>query len=214
MFTGIVEEIGKIKAIEKGNRFSKLTISCGLILSDLKIGDSVSTNGVCLTATHVGKDFYQADVMAQTLRVSGLDRLKVGDLVNLERAMSANGRFGGHMVSGHVDGMGEIKEILRESEAIWLRIKTEPRVSQLIVEKGSIAIDGVSLTVAVLTEDGFKVSLIPHTAKATTLGFKKVGDLVNLENDIIGKFVERLMNTKEGGQSCLNLATLEAFLRD
>lgn len=214
MFTGIVEEIGMVKVIEKRDRFSRLTLTCKTILSDLKVGDSVSTNGVCLTATHVGKDFFQADVMAQTLRVSGLDRLKVGERVNLERAMATNGRFGGHMVSGHVDGMGKIVGIVSESEAIWLEVKAESAITKLIVEKGSIAIDGVSLTVAKLTKDGFKVSLIPHTAKETTLGYKKVGDFVNLENDIIGKFVERLMNREEGGTSCLNLATLEAFLRD
>lgn len=214
MFTGIVEEIGRVKAIEKRDRFSRLTISCEHILSDLKIGDSVSTNGVCLTATLVGKDFFQADIMAQTLRVSGLYRLKIQDMVNLERAMAANGRFGGHLVSGHVDGTGQIADIVKESEAIWLSIKANSAVTRLIVDKGSITIDGVSLTVAMVTKDVFKVSLIPHTAKATTLGYKQVGDRVNLENDMIGKFVERLMNKEEGGQSCLSLATLEAFLRD
>lgn len=214
MFTGIVEEIGIVKALEKGQKFSRLTIGCHKILSDLKIGDSVSTNGVCLTATQVDKGVYHADVMAQTLRVSGLGTLKVGDAVNLERAMSAMGRFGGHIVSGHIDGVGKIVSIERESEAIWLNIEASEGVERLIMEKGSITIDGVSLTVAYLTPKGFKVSLIPHTAKETTLGYKKVGDSVNLENDMIGKFVERLMEKKEGGQSCLNLATLEAFLRD
>ncbi len=214
MFTGIVEEIGVVKTLERGQKFSRLTIGCHKILSDLKIGDSVSTNGVCLTATQVGKDVYYADIMAQTLRVSGLSTLKVGDRVNLERAMSAMGRFGGHIVSGHVDGIGKIVSIEPEAEAIWLSIDADESVQRLIIAKGSIAIDGVSLTVAESTPSGFKVSLIPHTAKETTLGYKKVGDLVNLENDMIGKFVERLMERKEGGQSCLNLATLEAFLRD
>ncbi len=214
MFTGIVEEMGKVKAIEKRQKLTRLTIGCQLILTDLKKGDSVCTNGVCLTATEIGRDSYTADVMGQTLRVSGLGNLKVGDMVNLERAMAADGRFGGHMVSGHVDGVGKIEKIEAESEALWLSVSAEPRVMRLIMDKGSIAIDGVSLTVATVTEKGFKVSLIPHTAKATLLGHKKVGDQVNLENDMIGKYVARLLENKEGGQSCLNLATLEAFLKD
>lgn len=215
MFTGLVEEIGRVRAIEKSQKFSRLTIQCSTILSDLKMGDSVCTNGVCLTATHVGKDSYQADVMGQTLRISGLGNLKVGDWVNLERAMGSEGRFGGHMVTGHVDGIGKIEKIERESEALWLTVSVKRHILELIIDKGSIAIDGVSLTVAEFSESTFKVSLIPHTAKATTLGSKKVGDLVNLENDLIGKYIARLMNhTSKGGSTCLSLAALEAFLKD
>lgn len=214
MFTGIVEEIGVIEAIQRRDRFVQLSIKASVVTEDLKLGDSVSTNGVCLTVTALTGNGFTADVMAQTLRVTSLRDLNPGSKVNLERAMAANGRFGGHMVSGHVDGIGRIQRIERETEAIWLTIAAEEKQMKYLVDKGSIAIDGVSLTAAVVGQDFFKVSLIPHTAQATTLGFKKAGDSVNLECDVIGKYVEKMLSGRQGGASCLSLTTLEAFLRD
>lgn len=214
VFTGIVEEIGTVQRLERRDRFYQLSIKAKLILGDLKLGDSVSVNGVCLTVTDLNSTGFQADIMAQTLRLTSLNTLSVGSNVNLERAMSANGRFGGHMVSGHIDGIGHIRRIERETEAIWLTVQAEIDIMKYMIKRGSIAIDGVSLTVAVLETETFKVSLIPHTAKETILGHAKIGDSVNLECDQIGKYVEKLMENRVGGQSCLSSATLEAFLRD
>ena len=194
MFTGIIEEKGSIKNISHGAKSAVLYIKADKIMSDVKIGDSVAVNGVCLTATKIMSDGFTADVMAETLRRSSLGSLKAGSAVNLERAMAANGRFGGHIVSGHIDGTGTIKEFKREDNAIWVTIACDKKLLRYIVEKGSIAIDGISLTVAVVGDSYFKVSVIPHTASETTLIDKKPGDSVNLENDIVGKYVERLMS--------------------
>lgn len=198
MFTGIVEETGRVKSIKKASVSEILLIEAKTVLEGTKVGDSISVNGVCLTVTELGKDFFSADVMAETVRRSSLGGLMSGSMVNLERAMPAEGRFGGHIVSGHIDGTGEIVSFTPEGNAMWLRIKTPPEILKYIVEKGSIAIDGVSLTVAGLDEHSFSVSLIPHTGKETILLKKKPGDLVNLENDIIGKYVERLLSFSEG----------------
>ncbi len=197
MFTGIVEEIGTIKRIEKGQVSSRLVISADVVLQDSKVGDSISTNGVCLTVTTLNKSEYSADVMAETLRRSSLGSLKTGSKVNLERAMAANGRFGGHIVSGHIDGTGTVTNLTREDNAVWVTIDTGTSVLKYIVEKGSIAIDGISLTVAYVDSKCFKVSVIPHTASNTTLLDKKVGDVVNLECDVIGKYVEKLMSIND-----------------
>ncbi len=194
MFTGIVEEIGTIKRIEKGQVSSRLVISADVVLQDSNVGDSISTNGVCLTVTTLSKSEYTADVMAETLRRSSLGFLKTGSKVNLERAMAANGRFGGHIVSGHIDGTGTVTNLTREDNAVWVTISTDTNILKYIVEKGSIAIDGISLTVAYVDNACFKVSVIPHTASNTTLLDKKIGDIVNLECDIIGKYVEKLMS--------------------
>ena len=193
MFTGIIEEKGKITGVRKGAKSSVLTIEGSVIFSDLKLGDSVAVNGVCLTASSISGKTFSADVMHETLDRSGLGSLRPGSNVNLERAMAAGGRFGGHIVSGHVDAMGTITDIRRDDNAVWYTIKAPRDVMKYIVEKGSITIDGISLTVAVVTTDSFKVSIIPHTAKVTTLGERKTGDKVNLENDIIGKYVEKLL---------------------
>ena len=158
-----------------------------------KIGDSIAVNGVCLTVTSLQPDGFIADVMAETIRRSSLGSCKVGSQVNLERAMAADGRFGGHIVSGHIDGTGVIRSLTREENAIWVSIGTSPQILHLIVEKGSICIDGISLTVAKVEEEGFQVSVIPHTGEETTLLEKVPGDSVNLENDVIGKYVERLL---------------------
>ena len=197
MFTGIVEEIGTILSVKKGVKSSALTISGDLIFEDMHIGDSIAVNGVCLTVTNKTKESFTADVMAETLRRSSLGSLKAGSKVNLERAMAANGRFGGHIVSGHIDGTGEIESFVKEDNAVWVTVKTPVKLLKYIIEKGSIAIDGVSLTVAYVDNQCFKVSLIPHTAANTILLSKKAGDIVNLENDIVGKYIEKLMHFDE-----------------
>lgn len=193
MFTGIVEEIGVIRQIRRGAYSSVLTIGADTVLSDLKIGDSVAVNGVCLTATSLGSDSFTADVMHETLRRSSLGSLAPGSRVNLERAMAANGRFGGHIVSGHIDGTGRIASTRRDDNAVWYAVETPAPLLRYIVEKGSITIDGISLTVATVEQDRFSVSVIPHTAQVTILGEKGPGDTVNLETDIIGKYVEKLL---------------------
>lgn len=187
MFTGIVEEIGSI--INPGN---KLKIKCKKILSDVNLGDSIAVNGICLTVTEFNTDSITVDVMNETLNKTYLGSMKKGDLVNLERAMPANGRFGGHIVSGHIDGTGIIRKIKKDGISIWYSISADNKILNYIVEKGSIAIDGISLTVAYIDEEVFKVSVIPHTQENTTLLSKNIGDKVNLENDIIGKYIEKL----------------------
>lgn len=195
MFTGIIEEVGRVYAIKRGAKSSVLSIEADLIFEDLKIGDSVSTNGVCLTVAKIDNKHFTVDVMNETWRCSSLGQLKHGDLVNLERAMPLNGRFGGHIVSGHIDGTGKIISIKKDDNAIWYTIQTEPKIMRYIVEKGSIAIDGISLTVAKVKEACFSVSIIPHTLKATCLSQKVIGSSVNLENDLIGKYIEKLTST-------------------
>ncbi|MCD7845767.1 MAG: riboflavin synthase [Oscillospiraceae bacterium] len=197
MFTGIIEEMGAVRAVKRGANSSLLSIGARVVLDDLKIGDSVAVNGVCLTATSVDQSGFTADVMHETLNRSSLGALTVGSPVNLERAMAANGRFGGHIVSGHIDGTGHIQSIRRDDIALWYTIEAAPALLRYIVEKGSVAIDGISLTVAAVTEKDFSVSLIPHTASVTLLGRKRPGDIVNLETDIIGKYVEKLLQPKE-----------------
>lgn len=197
MFTGLVEEVGTIRGIQRGRASAVLRIGAKTVLSDLKIGDSVAVNGVCLTATKVESDGFCADVMHETLRRSSLGALQIGGRVNLERAMQAGGRFGGHMVSGHIDGTGTIVQLRQDDNAIWYTIAAAPGLLRYIVEKGSITVDGISLTVAALEAETFAVSVIPHTAAVTVLGEKKPGDVVNLENDLIGKYVERLMGLRQ-----------------
>ena len=193
MFTGIVEELGTIRSLQRGKHSVVLSIGAHTVLSDLKIGDSVAVNGVCLTATSRDGGGFTADVMHETLNRSSLGALSVGSRVNLERAMAADGRFGGHIVSGHIDGTGTITAVRPDDNAVWYTVSASPELLRYIVEKGSITIDGISLTVASVTETGFSVSAIPHTAAVTTLGEKRVGDTVNLETDIIGKYVEKLL---------------------
>lgn len=193
MFTGIIEEIGSIQGIQHGSQSAVLSIQCKKVLEGTQVGDSIAVNGVCLTVTKLGKDGYHADVMAETLRRSSLGALRSGSRVNLERAMAADGRFGGHIVAGHIDGTGKIEEIRRDETAVWYRVSAEPEVLRYIVEKGSITIDGISLTVAVVSENDFQVSIIPHTQANTILADRVVGDIVNLETDIIGKYVEKLL---------------------
>ena len=193
MFTGIVEELGTVRSVSGGGQSAVLTIEASKVLEGSKIGDSIAVNGVCLTVTSMTSRQFCADVMAETLRRSSLGALKRGSRVNLERALAADGRFGGHIVSGHIDGVGTIASMTPEGNAVWVEIRTPERLLKYIVEKGSIAIDGISLTVAKVTDTGFSVSVIPHTGSETTLLQKKTGAVVNLENDIIGKYVERLL---------------------
>ncbi len=193
MFTGIVEEMGRLKSIVQGNHSAVLAIEASKVLEGSQVGDSIAVNGVCLTVISIGSGEFKADVMAETLRRSSLGGLGRGSRVNLERAMAADGRFGGHIVSGHIDGTGAIASMKKEGNAVWVTVDAEEQLLKYIVEKGSIAIDGISLTVAAVTESSFSVSLIPHTGAETTLLQRKPGDRVNLENDIIGKYVERLL---------------------
>ena len=207
MFTGIIEEIGKVKAIEHGANSIRLTIAVKKILDDIHIGDSICTNGVCLTVTTFDNDSYTADVMPETMNRTNFKDLRINDLVNCERAMPANGRFGGHIVSGHIDGTGIISKMTRDDKAIRVKIETRPEILRYIVEKGSITIDGISLTVTDVSSFDFGVSIIQHTQDETTLTKKKIGDTVNLENDIVGKYIEKFVGniTARNDERLLNL---------
>ena len=215
MFTGIVEEIGHIVSVQRHAFSQIITISASDILGGTNIGDSIAVNGVCLTVTSIGSKQFSADVMHETINKSSLGNLRAGMAVNLERAMPANGRFGGHIVSGHIDGTGTITKYTKEENAIWVTIKAPDEILDLIVEKGSICIDGISLTVATVSDQDFQVSIIPHTAKETTLIHKKVGSLVNLENDIVGKYIKKLMENNQEEQakkaSGLTMEMLEEY---
>ena len=193
MFTGIIEEVGTVSRVQRSDSSSFIEIQAKKVLEDVHLGDSIAVNGVCLTVTHFGGGTFRADVMNETLSRSSLGSLTSGSPVNLERAMAAGGRFGGHIVSGHIDGTGTVSDISNDGIAVWYTICASPALLRYIVEKGSIAIDGISLTVAKVTDTAFSVSIIPHTAAQTILGSKKVGDIVNIENDLIGKYVEKLM---------------------
>ena len=193
MFTGIIEEIGHVNNVKKGTASAILTIQAEKVLEGTHIGDSIAVNGVCLTVTGIYDNTFTADVMHETLNRSSLGKLVSGSAVNLERAMAADGRFGGHIVSGHIDGTGKVAAITKDDNAIWYQIKTDSGILRYIVEKGSVAIDGISLTVAKTDSQSFSVSIIPHTAGATTLSLRKVGDVVNLENDIVGKYIEKFI---------------------
>ncbi|SCY82923.1 riboflavin synthase [Alkaliphilus peptidifermentans] len=193
MFTGIIEEIGQIMAIKKSGDGASIIIAASKILEDVKLGDSIATNGVCLTVNYFNYNSFQVDVMAETMKRSNLKDLMIGSKVNLERAVAVGTRLGGHLVSGHIDDVGIILNYEKESNAVWITIEPHPKLLKYIIEKGSIAIDGVSLTVAYIDERVFKVSIIPHTKDETTLIDKMVGQLVNLECDMIGKYIEKLM---------------------
>ena len=197
MFTGIVEEMGTIRSIRKGAHSAVLEIQAKVVLEDIHLGDSIAVNGVCLTATSFTPSTFTADVMHETLNRSSLSSLRPGSRVNLERAMAANGRFGGHIVSGHVDGLGTVLSTQKDDNAIWFTIGAPPEVLRYVVEKGSITIDGISLTVARVDGQSFAISAIPHTVAVTVLQDRKPGDKVNLETDIIGKYVEKLLQPKE-----------------
>ena len=193
MFTGIVEETGTLRSLSRGSKSCVIHVQCSTILEDTRIGDSIAVNGICLTVTSMESGGFTADVMNETLSRSSLAQTRPGDPVNLERAMAANGRFGGHIVSGHIDGTGIIREIRDDDNAVWYTVEAPPEILRYVVEKGSIAIDGISLTVARVDDRSFQVSVIPHTRAVTALSSRRVGSPVNLENDIVGKYVEKLM---------------------
>ena len=197
MFTGLIEEIGEIKSIQKGSKSARITIKATKIVEGTKVGDSINTNGVCLTVTELDKNSFCVDVMAETIRSSNLGKLKPGSTVNLERALRANDRLGGHIVSGHIDGIGTIIELFKEDNATWVSVETTVDMLKYIVHKGSITIDGISLTVAYVDDKIFKVSIIPHTKGETTLVLKNIGDEVNLENDMMAKYVEKILKYED-----------------
>ncbi|EGD43023.1 riboflavin synthase, alpha subunit [Nocardioidaceae bacterium Broad-1] len=199
MFTGIVEELGTVAGIEDQGDAVRLTISATTVLSDAELGASIAVNGCCLTVATLGSGEWTADVMLETLKRTSLHAVSVGDQVNLERAVTPTTRLGGHIVQGHVDGVGRI--VSREPSEHWevVTISLPPELARYVVEKGSIAVDGISLTVVSVTEDSFTVSLIPETLARTSLGFRAVGDEVNLETDIIAKHVEKLVLTSPEG---------------
>lgn len=199
MFTGIVEEIGTVRRLTRTPNRCELELTASKVLEGTKIGDSIAMNGVCLTVISMDADGFTADVMPETLRRSNLGTLKPGSMVNLERAMAADGRFGGHIVAGHIDGTGKIQSMQPEGNAMLVTIGATPELLRYVVEKGSIAIDGISLTVTKVTHSDFTVSLIPHTGEETTLLKHRPGEIVNLETDMIGKYVEKLMQPKEIG---------------
>ena len=202
MFTGIIEEMGSVKALRREAGAARLTISASAVLGGTALGDSICVNGVCLTVVEMGKSGFSADVANETLKITNLGELQTGQKVNLERALQLSARIGGHLVTGHVDAVGRIREKKQEGNSWRIFIDTPETALRYIIKKGSVAVDGISLTVADADETGFSIAMIPHTAKLTTLGFKSAGNSVNLETDIIGKYVERLLSGRvEGGVS-------------
>ncbi|MFA8300148.1 MAG: riboflavin synthase [Hyphomicrobiales bacterium] len=197
MFTGIIEEIGIIKEVRKGTKSIQLSIQADKVLSDVKLGDSIATNGICLTVTKFDSSCFSVDVMPESIKRTSLGNIRSGMMVNLERAVRVGDRLGGHIVSGHIDGVGTIEDFKEDDNAIWVTINASSNIMKYIIEKGSIAIDGVSLTVAYADNKKFKVSIIPHTKKETILCSKKIGDLVNLECDITAKYIERFVLWKD-----------------
>jgi len=200
MFTGIIEALGIVQAVQQGSNSAKLRISSPLILSDLKIGDSIAVNGICLTATTFDSSSFTVDVMPETMQKTNLGELKHGHKVNLERALTLSTRLGGHLVSGHIDTTGRITKLINQDIAIVFEIQHPPYLAKYLVPQGSIAIDGTSLTIVNVGPHTFSVSLIPHTRGLTTLGHKKAGDTVNLEADVIAKYLEKLLSHSEQNQ--------------
>lgn len=197
MFTGIVEEIGKVTSVSPGPQSLTLSINCTEVLSDVNIGDSIAVNGVCLTVADFSASHFTADVMPETVKATTLQELRSGSHVNLERAMIANGRFGGHIVSGHVDGTGEIISSRYVDNAVYFEIQINQELLKYFIPKGSVTVDGTSLTVFGVTDSGFVISLIPVTQEDSIIGKKRVGDKVNIECDMLAKYIERLLTKKE-----------------
>lgn len=204
MFTGIIEETGNVGRLAMTGRSGRITIYAKKVLDGTGIGDSIAVNGICLTVTDLTDRSFTADVMPETVRRSSLSSLRAGSAVNLERAMAAGGRFGGHFVTGHIDGTGVITSMLREENAVRVGVRCGGELVRLICEKGSIAIDGISLTVAGVSDDGFMVSVIPHTGGETTLLQKKSGDPVNLETDILARYTDRLLSFGSSGRGAVH----------
>lgn len=197
MFTGIIEEIGQIENIQKSSYNCSLNIRASKILKDINIGDSIAVNGICLTVTKFNNFYFSVDIMNETLKRTSLDKLGYGSFVNLERALPINGRFGGHIVTGHIDGVGTIKSITKDNNAIWYKIEVPHNILSFIVEKGSITVDGISLTVAKISKNDFSISIIPHTLENTILKNKKINDIVNIESDMIGKYIKKFLEKND-----------------
>ncbi|KAA0550331.1 riboflavin synthase [Bacillus sp. BGMRC 2118] len=212
MFTGIIEEIGIVERIMQQGEAIVLTLQANKILTDVHLGDSIAVNGVCLTVTSFTQQRFSVDIMPETVRSTSLQNLRKGSKVNLERAMAANGRFGGHFVSGHVDGIGTISKKTKVSNAIYYEIEISEELSRYVIGKGSICVDGTSLTVFGKTDHTFKISLIPHTSSETIIGLKGVGDIVNIECDMLAKYIEQFVmkRTENPNKSSLS----EGFLRE
>jgi len=206
MFTGIIEGLGTITELRQSGQGKRLALEADFVLDHTKIGDSISVSGACLTVVAIEGKCFKVDVSPETLARTTFGRSKIGDRVNLERALRLSGRIDGHLVSGHIDGMGTIKHKKNTGNAVIVTIGVPESLSRYMIKKGSVAVDGISLTINNCGRDSFDVSIIPHTAKLTTIGFNKVGDLVNIETDMIGKYVERFVterqyNDKETGKS-------------
>jgi len=200
MFTGIVEEMGSVKALRRDAGDARLTISASTVLEGTVLGDSINVNGICLTVVKIGNAEFSADVAFETLKVTNLGNLRLDEKVNLERALQLSARIGGHLITGHVDAVGRIREKRQEGTSWRIFIEAPKDVLRYIIKKGSIAVDGISLTVADVDTSGFSVAMIPHTARLTTFGFKTAGENVNLETDVIGRYIEKLLSGKvEGG---------------
>lgn len=214
MFTGIIEEVGKVKQIRHGQNSAQIWVEAKTVLEGTKIGDSISVDGVCLTVTQLSSSAFEADIASETLQRSGLGSLTVNASVNLERAMKLNGRFGGHIVSGHIDGVGTILKIQKSDIAFFYEFEAPKNIIKYVIEKGSIAVDGISLTIAKVFPKGFSVSIIPHTLENTSLKNKKVGSFVNLEADIIGKYVEKLLGLNPASKNCEKNPITKSFLAE
>ncbi|MEK5037769.1 riboflavin synthase [Sporosarcina sp. FSL K6-3457] len=209
MFTGIIEEIGTVSAVRPATNSLQLSIRCSKVLSDVKKGGSIAVNGVCLTVSHYSSNQFTADVMPETVKATTLQALRAGSPVNLERAMAADGRFGGHLVSGHVDGTGEIMSMRQKENAVYVEINVDANLLKYFIPKGSVTVDGTSLTVFGVTDKGFIISLIPVTQDDSIISRKRTGDRVNVECDMLAKYIERLMTTnKENSAGGLTMDTL------
>lgn len=209
MFTGIIEEIGVVQAVTRREKSLQCRIGCTKVLKDVAIGDSIAVNGVCLTVKTFTTTDFIADVMPETVKATTIRTLQVGSVVNLERAMPANGRFGGHFVSGHVDGVGEIVNVRRAENAIYIEIKIDEIFKKYLIDKGSITVDGTSLTIFEITKAGFVISLIPVTQEDSIIGQKHVGDDVNIECDMLAKYMEKLLHNKEPSVNAVTMSMLE-----
>ena len=208
MFTGIVEEVGRLKSFDGG----RIEISCAKVLADVHVGDSINTSGICLTVVDFGADFFAADVMPETFRRTSLNELKRGGAVNLERALQVGGRFGGHIVSGHIDGVGKILNIRPEGNALVVDVAAENFLLRQIAPKGSVALDGISLTFVDAGNEKISVSMIPHTRSVTNFKSKRVGSFVNIETDVLAKYVDRLMTFKTSPDVTKDFLAANGFL--
>ena len=214
MFTGLVEDIGAIRSIERGSRQLRLCVRCSIAATEFVLGESIAVNGICLTVVEYGEGWFKADLSPETWRVTALGALREGSRVNLERALRLGDRLGGHLVSGHVDATASVRRIMRDANAVVFRFELEPQALRYLVAKGSVTLDGVSLTVAQLFEDGFSVMIIPHTLEQTALQYLKARDRVNVETDLIGKYVERLLGIAPGASPCGSGLSLELLARN